>query len=166
MNEEEYAGFWIRVGAAIIDGIILMIILMPIMYFFFGSTYYHGEIYYDDQLGFTQHTSSVNGFWDFFLNFVLPLLATVWFWKKFQATPGKMATKLRVVDAETGNTLSLGKCVGRYFAYFISFLPLGLGIFWIALDKRKQGWHDKLAGSVVIRSHKKEPVVFKDPTLP
>jgi uncharacterized RDD family membrane protein YckC len=77
-----------------------------------------------------------------------------------------MVTKLRVVDAETGNTLSLGKSVGRYFAYFISFLPLGLGIFWIALDKRKQGWHDKLAGSVVIRSHKKEPVVFKDPTLP
>jgi len=166
MSEEEYAGFWIRVGAAIIDGIILIIILTPIMYLFFGSTYYHGEIYYDEQLGFIQHTSSVNGFWDFFLNFAVPLVATVWFWKKFQATPGKMVTKLRVVDAETGNTLSLGKSVGRYFAYFISFLPLGLGIFWIALDKRKQGWHDKLAGSVVIRSHKKEPVVFKDPTLP
>jgi len=162
MNEEEYAGFWIRVGAALIDCIIFILLLTPIMYFIYGGSYWHAEIHYDEHLGYVQNTSAFHGFWDFFLNLVLPFIATVWFWIKFQATPGKMATKLRVVDAETGDTLSLGKSIGRYFAYIVSFLPLGLGIFWIALDRRKQGWHDKLAGSVVIRSHKKEPVVFNN----
>jgi len=94
--------------------------------------------------------------------FAVPLTATVWFWIKFQATPGKMATSLRVVDAKTGKPLSIGQAVGRYFAYIVSLLPLGLGIFWIVFDKRKQGWHDKLAGSVVVRSHAKEAVVFED----
>jgi len=164
MDEEEYAGFWIRVGAALIDIIIALVILTPIMHLIYGNTYWHGEIVYDERLGYTQHTSAFHGFWDFFLSLVLPFIATVWFWIKFQATPGKMATKLRVVDAETGDSLSLGKSIGRYFAYIVSFLPLGLGIFWIALDRRKQGWHDKLAGSVVIRSHKKEPVVFNNRT--
>jgi len=34
--------------------------------------------------------------------------------------------------------------------YFIAFLPVGLGFFWIIWDKRKQGWHDKIAGTVVV----------------
>lgn len=58
---------------------------------------------------------------------------------------------LRVVDAESGGPLTLGQGVGRYFAYFVSTIPLGLGFLWVAFDKRKQGWHDKLAHTVVIR---------------
>jgi uncharacterized RDD family membrane protein YckC len=42
--------------------------------------------------------------------------------------------------------------------YFISGLALGMGFFWIGLDKRKQGWHDKMANTVVIR--KAEMVTF------
>jgi uncharacterized RDD family membrane protein YckC len=42
--------------------------------------------------------------------------------------------------------------VGRYLGYFVSTIPFGLGLFWIGWDKRKQGWHDKLAGTVVIRA--------------
>jgi uncharacterized RDD family membrane protein YckC len=52
--------------------------------------------------------------------------------------------------------------VGRYFAYFLSTIPLGLGLIWVAFDKRKQGWHDKLAGTVVIKkaNSSPEPVSF------
>ena len=45
-------------------------------------------------------------------------------------------------------------CVGRYLAYFVSTIPLALGLIWVAFDKRKQEWHDKLAGTVVIRTKK------------
>jgi len=41
--------------------------------------------------------------------------------------------------------------IGRYFGYYVSGLILALGFIWIAFDKRKQGWHDKLAGTLVIR---------------
>jgi len=41
--------------------------------------------------------------------------------------------------------------------YFLSGLPLLLGIFWIAFDGRKQGWHDKLAGTVVVRQKNRQP---------
>ncbi len=39
----------------------------------------------------------------------------------------------------------------RYLGYYISMLPLFLGIFWVGWDKRKQGWHDKIAGTLVIK---------------
>ena len=51
----------------------------------------------------------------------------------------------------TGKPASPVQLIGRYFAYIVSMLPLCFGFFWVAFDKRKQGWHDKLAGTVVIK---------------
>ena len=109
--------------------------------------------------------SLVAGPADFLISWVFPLVAAVWFWVKLQATPGKMAVSLKVVDARTGNSLSVAQAIGRYFAYFLSALPFGLGFIWIAFDSKKQGWHDKLAGTVVIRTHSgaPEPVRFEQP---
>lgn len=72
-----------------------------------------------------------------------------------------MATKLTIVDANTGEKPSPAQFVGRYLAYYVSMLPLFLGIIWVGIDKRKQGWHDKLAGTVVIKSNNPEPVKFE-----
>ena len=66
------------------------------------------------------------------------------------ATPGKMITRIKVVDAETGNKLSTGQRIGRYLAYYPATLPLFFGLIWVAFDKRKQGWHDKLARTLVV----------------
>jgi uncharacterized RDD family membrane protein YckC len=57
-----------------------------------------------------------------------------------------------VVDAATGNPLTTGQAIGRYFGYFVSAIPFGLGLIWVAFDSKKQGWHDKMAGTVVVRS--------------
>ena len=160
--KEEYAGFWIRLGAMIIDTIILAIITSPLLTMIYGWKYWNDDIHYDPYYGLIDKTPFLYGTWDFIINFILPIIATIWFWQKFRATPGKRATKLRVVDAETGDTLTIGQSIGRYFAYLLSLLPLGLGFFWIAIDSRKQGWHDKLAGSVVVRSREKEKVSFKE----
>lgn len=79
------------------------------------------------------------------------------YWLLRQATPGKMVLPLKVVDAKTYNTLTPGQAVGRYLAYYVSPLPLGLGLIWVAFDPRKQGWHDKLARTLVIRTPKRPP---------
>ncbi|HEY8096206.1 MAG TPA: RDD family protein [Methylobacter sp.] len=148
MNEQEYAGFWIRTGAALIDTIFILIITMPILTAIYGIDYWAGESFF-------------LGFWDALLNYILPAIAVIVFWVYKSATPGKMATKLTIVDAKTGGKPSIGQFIGRYLGYYISMIPLFLGIIWVGIDKRKQGWHDKLAGTVVIRSNKTEPVKFE-----
>jgi uncharacterized RDD family membrane protein YckC len=142
MQEQEikYAGFWIRTGAAIIDTILIVLITFPLLIAIYGWAYF----------GSTQ-TSLIAGPADFLISWVLPAVAVIAFWIVKQATPGKMAVSTRIVDAVSGEAASAGQLVGRYLAYYVSLLPLGLGILWVAFDKKKQGWHDKLAGTVVVR---------------
>lgn len=125
-------------------------IILPILAVIYGPDYWVGESIYF-------------GFWDVMLNYILPAIAVIVFWIYKSATPGKMATKLMIVDAETGGRPSTSQFIGRYLGYYISMIPLFLGIIWVGFDKRKQGWHDKLAGTVVIRSNKAEPVKFRSP---
>jgi uncharacterized RDD family membrane protein YckC len=68
---------------------------------------------------------------------------------------------LVIVDARTGEKPTTAQFIGRYLAYYISILPLFLGLIWVGIDKRKQGWHDKLAGTVVLRNKKPGPVMFE-----
>ena len=84
------------------------------------------------------------------MTWVLPAVAVIVFWIYRSATPGKIILGIRIVDAQTGDKPSTGQLIGRYFAYYVSAIPLMLGFLWIAFDRRKQGWHDKLAGTVVI----------------
>jgi len=96
------------------------------------------------------------------VSYVLPAIAIIAFWVYKSATPGKIAIRATIVDAKTGLQPSNGQLIGRYFAYYISTLPLCLGFLWIAWDPKKQGWHDKLAGTVVVRpvGIKTKEVVF------
>jgi uncharacterized RDD family membrane protein YckC len=56
------------------------------------------------------------------------------------------------VDAKTGSSLSVGQSLVRYVGYFVSAIPFCLGLIWVGFDSKKQGWHDKIAGTVVVRS--------------
>jgi len=62
-----------------------------------------------------------------------------------------------VVDARTGGPLSVSQAILRYLGYFVSTIPLCLGLLWVGFDARKQGWHDKIAGTVVVRSKHRMP---------
>lgn len=147
MQQQEYAGFWIRTGAALIDTILILLIVSPILTTIYGADYWTAE--------------STQGTWDILLNYVLPAVAIIVFWIYKSATPGKMATKLTIVDAKTGGKPSKAQFIGRYLGYYASSIPLFLGIIWIAFDKKKQGWHDKLAGTVVLKNNTPEPVEFE-----
>ena len=148
MENREYAGFWIRFGAMLIDLVIMLIVLFIPLSLIYGEEYWVGDKF-------------IYGFWDVLIGYVVPFVATIWFWLRYLATPGKMATRLEVVDASTGKKMSTGQAIVRYFAYILAVLPFGLGLIWVGIDKRKQGWHDKLAGTVVIRNKGTEPVKFK-----
>jgi uncharacterized RDD family membrane protein YckC len=56
------------------------------------------------------------------------------------------------VDAKTLGKPSNGQLIGRYLSYYLSSIVLLLGFIWVGFDPRKQGWHDKLAGTLVVRS--------------
>ena len=140
MNEQEYAGFWIRVGATLIDTVLMLILIAPILTAIYGTGYWMSE-------------SLVQGFWDLIVNYLLPAIIIIIFWVYKSATPGKMVTKLAIVDAKTGGKPSMGQFIIRYLGYYLSTIPLFLGIIWVGIDKRKQGWHDKIAGTVVIRNN-------------
>lgn len=139
MSEQEYAGFWVRVGAAIIDSILLLIVISPLMTSIYGMQYWTSQSY-------------VLGFWDVILNYLLPAIVVIIFWIYRSATPGKMMLKLTIVDAKTGGHPSKGQYIGRYLAYYVSAIPLFLGLIWVGFDKRKQGWHDMLAGTLVVKN--------------
>ena len=150
-QEINYAGFWVRVGATLIDVVLVMLVTFPLLISIYGWAYFDSE-----------QTRFVAGPADFLISWVFPALAVILFWHYRQATPGKMMLSLRIVDADTGANPSLGQNIGRYFAYVVSTLPLGLGLIWVAFDRRKQSWHDKLAHTVVVRSGngRPEPVRF------
>ncbi len=150
MNDDlEYAGFWVRVGAALIDSILVSVIILPILTAVYGTSYWSGERW-------------VQGPLDFLLSWVAPAVAAVLFWIARQATPGKMAIGARIVDAKTGGKPTTMQFVIRYIGYYVAMLPLFLGFLWVAFDPRKQGWHDKMANTVVVRRKggTRKPVEF------
>jgi uncharacterized RDD family membrane protein YckC len=140
MADKHYAGFWVRTLASLIDTAIILAITVPLLLVFYDT---------DDLFG--EEAKSVAGPADFFITWILPIIFTILFWMRKKGTPGKLVLSAQVVDAETGENLSLRQSVIRYLGYFVSMLPLCLGFIWVAFDKKKQGWHDKMAGTVVIR---------------
>lgn len=154
-SELQYVGFWARVGASLIDTMLVLALVTPVMTALVGP-------------GYWSDTRFVKGGTGFVIEWLLPALAVVVFWIAKGATPGKMVISARIVDAATGRPPSTAQLVGRYLGYFVSAIPLFLGLLWVGWDRRKQGWHDKLAGTVVVRRTPRgpEPVTFDDVPSP
>lgn len=91
----EYVGFWPRVGAAIIDTILIGVISWPLLTAIYGPGYWDG-------------TELAKGPVDVLITWILPAVAIILFWIYRQATPGKMAISARIVDAATGKPPSTG----------------------------------------------------------
>ncbi len=134
----EYVGFWLRLGAALIDLFGLLFLALPMLVWYFGDAW-----------------TATEGVTAFVVNWVLPGVVAVVFWTLRGATPGKMVVRAMIVDAGTFGEPTLGQLVRRYVAYFTTLpLLLGIGFIEIGYDARKQGWHDKIAGTVVIRGRR------------
>ena len=126
VNLENYAGFWKRFAAYLIDGIILAIPYFVILLVTKSavSAYVVGLII--DLLYFAGFESSER-----------------------QATPGKMALGIYVTDIE-GNRISFGRAVLRYIGKLVSGIILGIGYIMAAFTARKQALHDMIANTLVL----------------
>ena len=136
----QYVGFWARTAAYIIDMILLMLIIYPLLFIVLGSGVIDGS---------NPEVLASGAYW--LISFVLPIVLFMAFWFIKSSTPGKMLFSAKIVDAKTGEKPSKGQFIGRYFGYILSSLIFMLGFFWIGWDKRKQGWHDKLSGTIVVK---------------
>jgi len=122
LQKNNYAGFWLRFAAGLIDGIILMIIAIPL------SLMGGGMI----------------------------MLIVGWLYSALlessarQATIGKIAMNIKVTDMNNSR-ISFGKATARHFSKIISALILMIGFIMIAFTEKKQGLHDIIAGSLVVR---------------
>jgi uncharacterized RDD family membrane protein YckC len=133
-----YAGFWVRFLAFVIDGILLGIIsaaLTPVWGPQFTTTGTHLEI--DAQ---ANALSTLVG---------LIYFAGLWAWRG--QTVGMMPFNMQVVGVADGKKIDVMRALLRYVGFIIAALPLLIGLIWAAFDARKQGWHDKIASTVVIR---------------
>jgi len=126
-----YAGFWRRVAAVLIDGLILSVVLIPL-----------SLVLRDPDQQTTIYTP----------------ISTVINWLYFalmessdrQATLGKMALGIVVTDLD-GNKIGFGRATGRYFAKILSGLILFIGFIMVAFTAKKQGLHDMIASTLVVK---------------
>jgi uncharacterized RDD family membrane protein YckC len=123
----ETAGFVERLIAYIIDVVILIIPLLIISLLFPFELYVIAAI-------------------------VIGVAYYVYFWTSSGATPGKMVMGLKVVRADSGELVDPGTAILRYVGYIVSGLVLYLGFLWIIWDPNKEGWHDKIAKTRVIKT--------------
>ena len=134
-----YGGFWVRTVAWIIDAIILVVIGAALSPLFGGTTVVQTSTGVEVNSGASA------------IQLLVDLVYFVGFWVWRAQTPGMIPFNLRVVRADNGENIDIARGILRYVGVIISFLVLFLGVIWVAFDARKQGWHDKLAGTVVVR---------------
>ena len=78
-----------------------------------------------------------------------------WFHGATGQTPGKMLLKLRVVQP-SGEPIGFGTAFLRWVGYIISSAVVLIGFLWVVFDRKRQGWHDKIAGTVVVRTEQRD----------
>lgn len=191
LKDVQYATFDRRMIASSIDIMIMTIILYPLMAIV-NFVLYRGGISLDEF--FTTHgrTVSAEDLGDFIMQehlivkwlfvqgvvFIAMAAYFIWFWYRKGATPGKLVIKCRIIDANTNQPPSLKQCIGRFFGYMLSvvpifavtafmlyasvahsfqnwyvvFVPLScFGFFIQTVTKKKQALHDLVSGTTVIK---------------
>lgn len=144
-QEFRYAGFWIRFAAKIVDGIILMLVTIPLNILAGGYMAPAGgpptgkglAIYLLIQLVVIAITMSYS----------------VFFVGKYGATPGKMVCGLKIVRAD-GSKLTYGRAVGRFFGVGLSYLTFYIGFIMAGFDVEKRALHDRVCDTRVVYKNK------------
>jgi uncharacterized RDD family membrane protein YckC len=142
-----YAGFWIRFVAILIDSVILFVANL-IIGFVLG--FFIGILIYASGASVNESSTNTLNVLSYFVALVLSAGYFSFYWAGGQ-TWGMRWLRLRVVDAQTGQPIGVSRGFMRYLGYLVSALPCYVGLIWAAFDPRKQGWHDKIANSVVVQ---------------
>jgi uncharacterized RDD family membrane protein YckC len=148
--QARYGGFWIRLVAVIIDGIIVSIPTF-ILGLIVGVIYGAATAVSGNNNNQTANTAfgGVQALIEL-IGIVIGIGYFVYFWGR-GSTLGMRLFHLRVADATTGLPIGYGRAGLRYVGYILSVIVCYIGLIWAAFDSRKQGWHDKIAGTVVLQ---------------
>jgi len=140
----QYAGFWRRLAAYVIDMVILA--FANYQYLSYQST----NMSVMANLGYYEFTYANYGV---MIAVFSILISWVYFCgmesSPLQATLGKLAVGIYVTDLE-GQRVSFGKATGRYFAKVISGLMIGIGFIMAGYTDKKQAFHDKITNCLVL----------------
>ncbi|MFH1078689.1 MAG: RDD family protein [Pseudomonadota bacterium] len=154
MTEERFGGFWRRAVAYGIDKTILQIFYIILFIVGLLIRTIDQPAWHWMEMDLSDSFPDVGVIWVYYLMALfLDMIYFTWFHGAVGRTPGKMLLGLRVVQA-TGEPMTFGLAFLRWTGYLISKLVVYLGFIWIAFDRRKQGWHDKIAGTVVVTGKK------------
>jgi len=133
----EYAGFWIRLGAGVIDLLVLGSITVALAYIFTSPAIWL--------------TSGI----------VISIVYWLGFWVWRGQTPGKMAVAIKVIRTDS-SPVRWQCAVRRCLGYIVSVITLFMGFIWVAFDAHKQGVHDKIADTYVVKLPVRQ-LVFSGP---
>ncbi len=152
MTGRRFGGFWRRYFAYLIDKLVLYLVSLTLFVTgmlalglsgsSLGRILATGELPHGMGLFFVVYTVAM---------FVTDMTYFTWFHGSVGQTPGKMLLGLRVIQA-SGEGMTFGVAFLRWVGSLVSGLFLWLGYLWIAADGRKQGWHDKIAATLVVRT--------------
>jgi uncharacterized RDD family membrane protein YckC len=167
-----YAGFWRRVASRLIDGVVLSfaisVCFLPAFIIVQVGPTKVETCHVDDQgnidpfsdeadNAFCEVPNGTTWAWTGIAaaaGLVPAVILQVWFYRRLGRTGrswGRDAMGTRLVDARTGHPVGGGTAFGREIVSSIFSLALGLGFLWMLWDRRKQCWHDKAVGTVVVR---------------
>ena len=147
-----YGSFWQRFGAYLIDGFIAAIIaVVPAVVI--GLVVYELALpeggFVSDQEKQDAEDIAVGA--GYLIAFVIGV-GYLWIGNSLGGTWGKRALGLRVISVDDGANIGLGRGALRLFIYYIGALLFYIGWLWMIWDDNKQGWHDMVASSIVVRS--------------
>lgn len=131
-----YAGFWRRTLAVLIDGALVLGVIAAATLLFESPT--------------SSDAPALPAPGVLLAELALPAAAVVACWRTWGATPGKMVVGARIVDERTHARPSVSQCLVRVAGYIPAGLVFGLGFLAVAADRHKQGWHDRMARTIVI----------------
>lgn len=151
MTTYQFAGFWRRFIAYMIDGFIISVVFL-VMAIVVVIAYVAGAISGGGAaltvLADPNRMAEINP-WIWLFSIFMNIIYFTYFHGSTGRTPGKMLLGLQVISVY-GTVISFGTAFLRSVGYLVSSVVFCLGYIWIAFDKKKQGWHDKIAGTVVI----------------
>ncbi len=151
---QTYAGFWIRLVARLLDGLIVglpLAIIFGVLALAFGGL--AAGTSNGDQNTQNAAAAVVSGI--FILFYLIAIAVSIGYWVYFWGTTGSTygmrVLHLRVVDATTGGPIGIPRALVRWLMTIVNSWACYIGWIWVAFDARKQGWHDKVANSVVLQ---------------
>ena len=141
----EYAGFWRRLASFLIDAFIIFfincVLTAPWHWILSIFRHWHSGGWLDTFV----HANPFVG-----ITLLIAAIYCVVFWVWRGQTPGKIVANIKVLK-EDGTHLALSGAIVRFFGYIVCMLTLGIGFWMLAFDERRQGLHDKIALTVVVK---------------